>query len=301
MLTYSDLKKFVEKKLSSHVYNQVLRFLQGKSPNLWGGQQKKDFLERNMVFVLYKYLKNVGFQNLLQEANFGSTFSDKSFRHNCHIILGLLEAWADTQLIFGQKRDWIAAARNVNRPAPFEKVVLWLDSFDVPKQNPSGWSKKDDDFSYKLNRYGSRYMCIRDGKGKVRKLWGGYTPKLYDSHFIKLKRKKFNKRMKGVHMIADQHFEYANESLTETKIWTNKKKEKSKKRKRDESEDEDQILTKADTTYNATHNRLRNRVENIFGFVSNLFQSLKEPWAESDAQLDRLVFFAMAVYNAKQD
>jgi hypothetical protein len=58
-----------------------------------------------------------------------------------------------------------------------------MDSSDFPMQRRGKTSRKDPDWSYKLNRPGRRYMFLRDEKGKIRKIWGGYSPKVYDGEF----------------------------------------------------------------------------------------------------------------------
>jgi hypothetical protein len=61
-------------------------------------------------------------------------------------------------------RDWNLAAAQIPRKGKLCAVNLWLDSTDLPLQNPTGFSKKDVHFSYKLNRYGRRYMIAQDGR-----------------------------------------------------------------------------------------------------------------------------------------
>ena len=41
---------------------------------------------------------------------------------------------------------------------------------------------------------------------RVRKIWGGYSPKVYDSHLIEANRDWFEDKLKGAEVVADQHF-----------------------------------------------------------------------------------------------
>ncbi len=50
-------------------------------------------------------------------------------------------------------------------------------------------------------------MILKDSKGKIRKMWGRYSPKLYDEHFLEVYKRWFEQNLKGVGVIADQHFE----------------------------------------------------------------------------------------------
>jgi hypothetical protein len=70
-------------------------------------------------------------------------------------------------------QDWKAAVRDVDLDPLLTNPCLWMDSSDFPKQRRGKSSRKDPDWSYKLNRPERRYMFLRDGKGTIGKIWGG--------------------------------------------------------------------------------------------------------------------------------
>lgn len=294
--SYSSIKKFVVRKVGEETFDDMLAYLKEHQPSLWGTIQPPSFLERNMVLTLYKDLQHHGYQRVLAEVDFGDfPLADKSFQKNAHRIRAVLANWAKTKIELGSPRAWKQAARHVPRPGKLVDVLLWMDSVDFPKEYHHGWSKKDADFSYKLDRLGRRYMFVRDGLGRVRRIWGGYSPKLYDGHFIELLGEYIDKELAGANIIADQHFEYGNQYLNECYIWTPPKEPSIGKR---DNEGEGLYkLSKEQASFKRQHQTLRARVENVFGLLSRKFVCLREPWADSDKQLDHVVMIAAAIYN----
>ena len=49
-------------------------------------------------------------------------------------------------------------------------------------------------------------MIIKNDKGDVAKMWGGYSPKIYNGHFIKVVAAEIDKTIEGTNIIADHHF-----------------------------------------------------------------------------------------------
>ncbi len=49
-------------------------------------------------------------------------------------------------------------------------------------------------------------MLLQNGKNQIVKIWGGYTPNMYDGYFLDLKKELFRRRLKGAHVIGDDHF-----------------------------------------------------------------------------------------------
>lgn len=185
----------------------------------------------------------------------------------------------------------------MRRPKKLSKVCLWFDSVDFKKQNIAGYSRKDPDWSFKETHLGRRYMFLRSATGKIRKIWGGYSPKLYDGHFIELWHEQLDKDLKGADIIADQHFEYGKQFLSKVKLWTPPKEPRKTKRRRANSQSNE--LSSEERQYNDDHRVLRERVESIFGWIKQNFLCLKNPWAEDEKQMDCVVKFAAAIYNSK--
>jgi hypothetical protein len=123
--------------------------------------------------------------------------------------------WGSSTVSLGSLPEWRACVRHVKFEKEVSKVCLWMDSTDFPKQKYRGCSTKEEDWSYKLNRPGRRYLVLRDGHGRIRKVWGGYSSKIYDGSLLELNREWFKENLANAGVIADQHFEWGKKKLQE--------------------------------------------------------------------------------------
>jgi hypothetical protein len=295
--TYLSVKRFVVKALSKDVYDDILSYLMENPPNLWGEQQLSGFFEKMVTLGLFKELKSIGYKKLNSDVDIGSKLNHKSFQHNWGVIRKEIAKWAESTIDLGTAEDWDEAVEDVALPKEFENVNLWMDSTDFPKQRHKGGSRKDPDWSYKLNKPGRRFMFIRDGKGLIRKVWGGYSPKLYDGDFLDLMKGYLKEELNGAGIIADQHFDVGKKYLPSIKFFTPiKEPTTGKRKKRAESISK---LTKEQVKWNKHLHALRARIESPFGIIKNLWKSLSKPWEEDDSALDALVWIAVGVYNKK--
>lgn len=62
-----------------------------------------------------------------------------------------------------------------------------------------------------------------------------------------------------------------------------------------------EVLTKEQKSYNSAVRNTRARVENIFGILKTMYQSLSIPWREDTRQLDYLVTFGCGVLNENKN
>ena len=143
------------------------------------------------------------------------------------------------------------------------------------------------------------------GKEESGKCGGGYSPKIFDGHFLELKRRWLGKHLKGAGVIADQHFEWGTKNLKKVTFFTalHKKERKAKKERKEtdqnsggegdsdlgdevEEDNEDMVdfetFTRDQDTYNKALYKLRARVEMAFGEAKTLFAVLRDTWKESD-------------------
>ena len=95
---------------------------------------------------------------------------------------------------------------------------LWIDSSDFKTTKIAGEGKKSAYFSYKSKSFGRRFMVLRDGKGRVMKLWGGYSPKIYDSHFVEAYCDWFEENLLGGFVYGDGHFVAAAKMLKKSGV-----------------------------------------------------------------------------------
>ncbi len=188
-----------------------------------------------------------------------------------------------------------------------------MDSTDVKMINKKGKRKKGKDFNFKENSKERRYMLLLDGKKRVRKWWGGYSPKVYDGDFLMINRSWFEKRLKGAGVVADQHFELGR-NLKRVTFYT--KQRKSMKEDNSKSEN-DQTMnlegeehskqdcvdysrnTKKERSYNRALYAIRARVKCSFSVLRTIFPILGMHWRKSETVLDKMIAIAIGVYNHK--
>jgi hypothetical protein len=71
---------------------------------------------------------------------------------------------------------------------------------------------------------------LRDGHGRIRKVWGGYSPKIYDGSLLELNREWFEENLANAGVIADQQFEWGKKNLKKVKFYTPIPRQKKERR-----------------------------------------------------------------------
>ena len=142
-------------------------------------------------------------------------------------------------------------------------------------------------------------MVIANGSRVVMRVWGGYSPKKYDGHWIRDHAEWFQENVPQDTIIGDNHFEWGmkNKDLF-PKTLVNLKEGKDMDSDGDGADEVE--LTKEQSSDNKKVKKIRARIESIFGEVKTRWKALAMPFAEEPAQLDALVFFAFAVHNRFQ-
>ncbi len=141
-------------------------------------------------------------------------------------------------------------------------------------------------------------MTLRDGSGRVRKLWGGYSPKVYDSHFMSLKRRWFKRKLAGTGILADMHFFEARAHIKDPDILATAppKITADLLRVRGYAEDTREAKRKS-----AAITKKRGVVEQIYARVKKIFLPLAggpyHVWREPESELDYVVEWACGVHN----
>ena len=193
-----------------------------------------------------------------------------------------------------------------------------MDSSDFPLQRGKGRGRKSSFWSFKLNHPGRRYTFLLNGSSEVVRLWGGYSPKVYDGTFIATQKEWMEENLAGAGVFADQHYASASRDLSHVTFYCPYKKTQHATEREEEeqriSEDEDddgvpmalddaneavdlQVLTKQQGAWNKAQCRMWAKVEYPFGLIKLKWKSLRTPWAEDTHDLDCVVWTACAVYN----
>jgi len=128
--------------------------------------------------------------------------------------------WGREQIQLGTYGDWKMAARRIPLKKPFKSALFWMDSSDFPLIKRKGVGRKSTQWSFKLNRPGRRYMFLQDGRGHFQRLWGGYSPKLFDGDFLDLKRRWLEEKLSGSGVVADNHFAWGKKNLKKVEFLT---------------------------------------------------------------------------------
>jgi len=294
-MNFSHYEQKVKEKIKLRVLKELLSFLKRKKINIWCAVGRKNLVYTFLVLALYKDLYGRGYTELTNDIHDWLMISSKTLRHNVKEIRKYGYKWARKQLEAGALSEWKSAVRRKKFKKPLKNVTLFLDSVDFPLRGKTSVSKKDPKWSFKCNAPGRRYMVVSDGRGKVRKMWGGYSPKKYDSDFMDVVHEELEDLFEGAEIVADQHFELAAKTFEKVKVWA-KVKEAGKKRKRDHADTP--YLSKENANLNAAIQHARGRVELPFAWMKNKFVALQNGFGDGEEQLDYLVWLAAALVTA---
>ena len=292
---YQAVKTKVHKKISIKTMKSIIKFVSEKSPSLWGIKKTRGFLEKSIYLAIYKDLSNKGYDCLSLKTKGWHNINKKSLRHNTQKLRKYLGEWGKEQIQLGEPQDWTAATRGINIFPQFQNIVFWWDSMDVPLTNKKGINKKHSSWSYKLNRWGQRFMILADAHRRVRKIWGGYSPKVFDGDFILLTKDWIEEKLSGVASIGDNHFKSGAKILRSHVLYAPMKKPPNTKKttyKGLKSE------TKSQKIERRALKAIRSRIESPFGEIKNKFISLSKPFGESKKQQSYVVEFAFGVHNS---
>jgi hypothetical protein len=88
-----------------------------------------------------------------------------------------------------------------------------MDSTDIPLSRRKAYrGRKSIYWSGKLNRPAWRYQILRDGCGKICKLWGGY------SDFVKSEKQWLERHLRSTAILADTHYFKGREYISNSEI-----------------------------------------------------------------------------------
>lgn len=305
-LTVEVLRDEVCGAIGASVVRQIQRFVAKKllPVNLWGDVKRKDGFTSYMVLLtIYKDLKNESYNVLFSRQLRRYRLSRDSLQHNIKKIRVVLASWGEEMTTLENWRRWqryqksikIKTAPNVSDQRRWP-VSLWMDSTDVRMAGKNSMSRTDENWSYKANGPGRRFMMVSDGRGIIRKTWGPYSPKTHDSTWLKFHEAELNTLLKNGVIVADAHFSWAREDqhISEVKFLV-PYSAAGHKRKRDNSD-----LSERQKSYNQAVREVRSRVESPFGLMKQRFKALDDVFYEDETQLGYLFQFACGVENKKR-
>jgi len=249
-------------------------------------------IDAMVLVTIYKDLFAVGNDKILKQFPFINIYS-RTLRHKVKISRYYLYLWALDNIRVGDVFEWSRSMRKVRLGSKINDANLMIDSSDFPMLGKSSTSRKSSDWSFKCNSPAQRYMAVMDGKGVVKKLWGGYSPKVSDNEFLKLKNEIFIEKYENAVFVADHGFSCGNQLFSNIKFHV-KYVERTNKRGRNGARLS--TLTQAQKVYNDQIYSARARVESPFAFVERKFNCAKL-FREEKIQQDYFLFYSIAKNN----
>jgi hypothetical protein len=295
-LSFPQVQEHVHKKIGTERTQTIINFIKGYEPKLWGTQNGvRQYVDMMIYLAIYKDIFGVGYSALSHQVQFVRVW-DKTLKHNVQLLRKLLMKWGKTKIALGDKTAWEYAMRKRKPGRKIQDCNLLIDSADFRLTGSNSASPKNSGWSAKLGKPAQRYMILYDGRGEIRKVWGGYSPKVYDSDFIKIQKQFLDDELPGAVVLGDNHFAKANEYLDNCPFYCTVAE---KSRKRDSSGKRVATLTKEQREWNRQVSDLRSSVEHPFGNIKKKFAAL-QCFAEGEKQQDYLVTFAFGVINDKK-
>jgi hypothetical protein len=291
--TRKQFQDLVHERLDARAVKEVIEFTKSKAIYFWGEVRPRDVEKDWIMIALFKDLYHVGYTKLALEIKDFVKTSSRAICHNVELARKVMNEWAETVIKLGTVAEWKAISRNCHLTGECKDANLWMDSSDFPIKRFKGYTKKHPSHSFKLNKPGRRYMTLMDGKGIVRKVWGGYSPKLYDGDFLESHKYEIEETFKGA-VIADNHVSKGKKLFKKVKFYTNFAEKKSEEREGYNEDFSTSEEVKVKKKFNADHQKVRARVETPYGYLKKKFDSFVEPWESSEQQLDYLVKTALA-------
>lgn len=295
-----NVRRSVVAGIGANAYTSILHYCTASNMQLWCESPGRGFVRKSVLLALYKDIKAIGYTQLVAKVKTWYPGSTHSLKHNTKELRKYFAAWAQQYIQMGTIHEWKEAVKYISVPDCIKHACLLMDSVDLRLIGKQSTSKKDDSWSYKANSPAQRYMVLVDAKGIIRRWWGGYTPKLYDGHFVQNRKRWFEQKLKGAGVVADQHFQWGAQNLKKVKFYTpfkNPPTHRKRGRRSRKERNTEATLTKAQQEFNKKLRRFRAKVELPFARIQAKFKALQKPWQEEERQQDYLVELAFGVIN----
>ena len=181
-MNYAAVRLYVENTVGRDLLNEWKEFViaDPRAKKLWGQEQVSSFNRRMVTLAIYKDLTGDGYQKILNQIELGFKMTAKCYLRNTKLIRKILAAWGEQQIVNEGAAKWDQHKKLFPKKRNLGSVNLIMDSTDFKLSGKASMSRKDPRWSYKLNAPGQRFQVVCDARGKVQRLWGGYSPKVYD-------------------------------------------------------------------------------------------------------------------------
>lgn len=222
--SYIDIKKKVRQRIKERTLKSIWRHVKIAKPALWGSHRPRNHLRKAVVVALYKDMFAIGYRNLALDVKEWLKADEKTHGHNQKLLRKLFAEWAARKTSLGSLQEWERISAGSVPKSTKSPPHLFIDSTDFRRTGKKRTSKKSEKWSYKCNSPARRYMAITDASGRGRYISNGYSPKLYDAHWVQARQDWCERKLAGATVYADNHFYSAAKYLKQVRLIASKKK-----------------------------------------------------------------------------
>jgi len=292
----------VKETIGRTVYKELERYLCARALHWWGENKGQDISKLMLLATCLHDARAYSYAAISDILKPKLVIHANAIQHNVKKARRVFAQWGEENITMPNKAALNAAVADRNFPIWMSRVRWWMDSTDIPLPRRKAYrGRKSIYWSGKLNRPAWRYQILRDGCGKICKLWGGYSPKVYDSDFVKIEKQWLERHLRGTAILADTHYFKGREYISNPEILAtppdNASADLLKLRGFSTTTKEARVRSKA-----IKNNR--GVVEQCFAAMKNTFIPLAggpyTSWRESGLELDFVVEWACGVYNRQK-
>eukprot|EP00727_Mastigamoeba_balamuthi_P005106 m51a1_g14594 hypothetical protein (686) ;mRNA; r:1158602-1161177 len=277
--TYSGVQKHVEKFVPKAVVTELIERARQEHSHLWALREPAHFVDKAVYLVLFKDLKGVGYGALHASVLRWMPIATKSFTQNQKILCKVFARWGHQQICWSTFKDQKTMAKQLQLPKALCKVTVAIDSVNFPKPGTHG----SDKWSFKENCPAGHFMVALDMQGRPVGVWGPYSPKLFDSHWIQANKKMLKLLFPNDVFIADNHFAWAQDNMKTPAFFATYACPPN----HPATEGVAKLLVKK-RILNRQIEDIRSRVESPFGVIKENVKAVGRPFAEKDNQLENI-------------
>lgn len=291
--TLKYYKEKVHKRVHEKIVEDCYSFMKKSQIKLIARKKNSRMFDKKLLYLaIYKDCYNIGYKTLHKEQKIVQ-IGERSLREDIKRIREVLSKWGETKIDCGELPAWRRSFKNVKVPKALGDIHLIVDSSDFTISGKLKTDTGSKDWSYKNNGPAQRYMVFVDGNNIIRKIFGGYSPKIYDSDLLKIVKNEIERDFKDSVILGDNHFKKANEYLDTIEILTNFSQNENISKKINK-------LTKEQTTHNNNVSKVRKCIESVFGLIKRKFECF-ECFFEGKDEQDKVFKFACGVHNVTMD
>eukprot|EP00727_Mastigamoeba_balamuthi_P001920 m51a1_g11725 hypothetical protein (286) ;mRNA; r:106426-107383 len=276
--TYSSVQKHVEKFVPKAMVTELIECARQEHSHLWALREPAHFINKAVYLALFKDLKGVGYGALHASVLCWMPIAMKSFAQNQKNLRKVFTRWRCQQIHRSTFKDRKTMAKQLQLPKALCKITVAIDSVDFPK------------WSFMENHPAGRFMVTLDMQGRPVGVWGPYSPKLFDGHWIQANKKMLKLLFPNNVFIADNHFAWARDNMKMPAFFTTY----ACPLKRPATEGVAKLPAKK-RILNRQITDIRSHVESPFGVIKENVKAVGRPFAEKDDQLENIVTFHLGL------